>query len=150
MSAELERIETALAQINATLQRQSKDILELREQTQNIAQANNSIPVSVVIYPECGYEWMWVRIHLDANTWSRIKSGEHLTIKGKGWIPDEKETPNPKLENFYWDYWEFNGGIDKPMKVTMESPHDDFLDPEDLIAYEGKLLQEFIREFNKD
>ena len=93
---------------------------------------------------------MWVRIQLDATTWSRIKSGEHLTVKGKGWIPDETATPDPKDESFYWDYWQFNGGINKPMKVTMESFTDHFDEPEDLIAYEGPLREEFIREFDQD
>jgi hypothetical protein len=32
------------------------------------------------------------------------------------------------------------------MKLSMESPNDHFDDPEDLIAYEGPLLQEFIHE----
>jgi hypothetical protein len=102
-----------------------------------------------VIEPDCGYEWMWARIQLDADTWARIKSGEYVALKGKGWIPHETQTPNSKDENFYWDYWEFNGGINKPMKLSMECPNDHFDDPEDLIAYEGPLLQEFISEFNK-
>jgi len=146
---DFQKITTALREINRTLQSQSNEILELRNQVQNLIQANTPSSSYAVIEPDCGYEWMWARIQLDANTWARIKSGEHVTLKGKGWIPHETQTPNPKDENFYWDYWEFNGGINKPMKLSMESPNGHFDDPEDLIAYEGPLLQEFVHEFKK-
>jgi hypothetical protein len=46
-------------------------------------------------------------------------------------------------------YWEFNGGINKPMKLSMKNPDDHFDDPDDLIAYEGPLLQDFFRDFKK-
>jgi hypothetical protein len=46
------------------------------------------------------------------------------------------------------DTWEFYGGINKPMKVMMDSPVDEATDPEDRIAYEGLLLKELIMEFD--
>lgn len=146
MSADLQRIEKALAQINATLQRHSDDLRHLREQIQNIAHATTPKPVPVVIDPECGYEWMGLHIRLDAEIWSRIKAGEHIKLKGKGWMPDDDAEPNPSDELFCWDHWEFNGGIGKPMKVTMESPHENFEDIEDTIAHEGPLLARYIHE----
>ena len=146
MSTELERIEKALAQINATLQRQSEELQYLREEIHKIAEITKTKPVPVVIDPECGYEWIGVHIRLDAETWSRIKAGEHIKIKGKGWVPDEDVEPDPADELYYWDNWEFNGGIGKPMKVTMESPHEVFDDIEDTIAYEGPLLLRYVHE----
>ena len=150
MSADLQRIEKALAQINATLQRHSDDLRHLREQIQNIAQFTAPKRVPVVIDPECGYEWVGVHIRLDADTWSRIKAGERIKIKGKGWVPDEEVEPDPADELFYWDHWEFNGGIGKPMKVTMESPHEVFEDIEDTIAHEGLLLSRYVHELSPD
>ena len=146
MSLDLKGIEKALAQINQTLIQQSKDMSELREQVTRLVQLNTPKPVAAVIAPDCGYEWMWLSIHLDAETWSRVKAGEHIKIKGKGWMPIEDAIPDTADELFYWDHWEFNGGIDKPMKVTMICPHDEVDDLDDDIAYEGPLLRSFIQE----
>ena len=144
MPSELERIETALAQINATLDRQSKDIFELREDLKQLVQTSKPKPTEVVIDPECGYEWIGLQIQLDANTWSRIKSGEEVLLKGRGWVPDQNVKPDPADENFYWDYWKFSGGLDKPLRVEMVSPQDDSLDVDDCTAYEGLLLNRFV------
>jgi hypothetical protein len=145
---ELKNIEQALAQITTKLEQQSRAIDELREHVHLLAKASKPILKGVEIDPDCGYEWMWLTIRLDADTWARIKSGEHIELRGRGWVPDENVKPDPNDENFYWDYWEFNGGLDKPMRVTMVSPHDDTLDLDDRTAYEGPLLRKFIRELN--
>jgi hypothetical protein len=146
MSKELQRIEMALIKINSTLAQQTLEIQELREHLQQLVKAAKPQATGVEIDPDCGYEWMWLTIRLDAETWSRIKSGEHLELRGRGWVPDQHAEADPSNENFYWDYWEFNGGVDKPMRVTMVSPHDDSLDIDDRTAYEGPLLTKFVRE----
>lgn len=150
MLEEFQKVALALSEINQTLKSQANEISELRNQVQKLIQVCTPKPICAVIEPDCGYEWMWVRVYLDSNTWSRIKSGEHVTFRGRGWIPDETEKPNPNDENFFWDHWEFNGGINKPMKVTMESPSGNGDDPEDYIAYQGPLLQEFVFEYDGD
>ena len=146
MSTDLQRIEKALAEISETLQRQSEDIRDLREQIKSLVQVATPAPVSVVIDPECGYEWFGVRIQLDAETWSKVKAGEHIKIRGKGWVPDQNVGIDEEDDLFHWDHWEFNGGISKPMKVTMICPHDEVEDLDDGIAYEGPLLRSFIEE----
>ena len=146
MSTDLQRIEKALAQISETLQRQSEDIRDLREQIKSLVQVATPAPVSVVIDPECGYEWFGVRIQLDAETWSKVKAGEHIKIRGKGWVPDQNVGIDKEDDLFHWDHWEFNGGIGKLMKVTMICPHDEVEDLDDGIAYEGPLLRSFIEE----
>jgi len=146
MSENLERIEKALAQITATLERQSKDILELRDDFKKIAQASKPSSTDVVIDPECGYEWIGLHLQLDSNTWARIKSGEEVLLKGRGWVPDQNVKPNPADKNFYWDYWEFSGGIDRPMRVEMVSHHDNTLDVDECTAYEGPLLKRFVHQ----
>lgn len=98
------------------------EVGELRRQVQVLVQATTQPSKYAEIEPDCGYEWMWVRTKIDAATWSRIKSGEHVSIKGNGWIPDASKEPNPNDQDFHWDTWEFYGGINKPMKVFMDSP----------------------------
>ena len=122
MSTDLQRIEKALAEISETLQRQSEDIRDLCEQIKSLVQVATPAPVSVVIDPECGYEWFGVRIQLDAETWSKVKAGKHIKIRGKGWVPDQNVGIDEEDDLFHWDHWEFNGGIGKPMKVTMICP----------------------------
>ena len=145
---DFQQIKLALQEINQTLLTQSMEISELRRQVQGLVQATTQTSKYAEIEPDCGYEWMWVHIKIDAATWSRIKSGDHVSIKGNGWIPDASKEPNPNDQDFHWDTWEFYGGINKPMKVMMDSPVDEATDPEDRIAYEGPLLKEFIMEFD--
>jgi hypothetical protein len=118
--------------------------LELRDDFKKIAQATKPSSTGVVIDPECGHEWIGLHLQLDSNTWARIKSGEEVLLKGRGWVPDQNVKPDPANKNFYWDYWEFNGGIDRPMRVEMVSPHDDSLEVHDCTAYEGLLLKRFV------
>jgi hypothetical protein len=99
------------------------------------------------LFPDCGYEWMFVQIKLPAETWMRIKAGEHIKVEGKGWVPEEGVKPDPIDELFCWDFWEFKGGISKPMSVYMKSPHNE-CDSE--FAYEGVLREEFIEEFEDE
>ena len=146
MKKEFEGSEKALAQINQVLIQQSKEMSDLREQVTRLIQLNTPKPVAAVIEPDYGYEWMWLSIHLDAETWSRVKAGEHIKIKGNGWVPVEDAIPDPADELFYWDHWEFNGGIGKHMKIFMESPHEVFEDIEDTTAYDGILLKKYVRE----
>jgi hypothetical protein len=146
MSSQLDRIENALAQIAATLERQTIEVHDLLDQLQKIVLVSAPKSTGVVIDPDCGYEWIWLALRLDAGTWSRIKAGEHIELRGRGWVPEQHVKPDPADENFYWDYWEFNGGINKPMRVTMVSPHEDSLDIDDRTAYEGPLLKSFIHE----
>ena len=83
MSTDLQRIERALAEISETLQRQSEDIRDLREQIKSLVQVATPASVSVVIDPDCGYEWFGVRIQLDAETWSKVKAGKHPKLGGR-------------------------------------------------------------------
>ena len=57
---------------------------------------------------------------------------------------EEGVKPDPSDEMFCWDFWEFKGGIGKPMTVYMKSPQNDY-DSE--YAYEGPLRDDFIQEF---
>jgi hypothetical protein len=68
------QIKLALKEINQTLLTQSMEIAELRRQVQGLVQATKQPSKYAEIEPDCGYEWMWVRIKIDAATWSKIKT----------------------------------------------------------------------------
>ena len=46
------------------------------------------------LFPDCGYEWMFVQIKLPAETWMRIKAEEHVKVSGIGWVPEEGVKPD--------------------------------------------------------
>jgi hypothetical protein len=69
-----QQIKLALQEINQTLLTQSMEISELRRQVQGLVQATTQTSKYAEIEPDCGYEWMWVRIKIDAATWSKIKT----------------------------------------------------------------------------
>ena len=146
MAEDLERIEAVLAHLTKALSQQAKDITKLRKQLSQLVKHSTPTPVTALIEPDCEYSWMWTRIHLDAKTWSRVKAGEHVKVKGKGWVPEDTDLADPKHEDFHWDFWEFNGGIGKPMKVIMKSSRYKYDDPEDEIAFDGLLLKCYVQE----
>jgi hypothetical protein len=64
-------------------------------------------PSSATISVEWGYETH--AITLSVKNWSRVKRGLPLKIRGKGyWYEGE----------FFWDYWDFGGGLDGHLWVS--------------------------------
>jgi hypothetical protein len=47
-------------------------------------------------------------ITLTPRNWAKVKSGKGLKIRGKGYIYDAE---------FFWDYWQFGGGLDASLDV---------------------------------
>lgn len=137
--------EEQLAEFRAMLERQGKEIRSLQRKLNALLKAIKPPPKGAYIYPDCGYEWMNVWIKLDPKTWAKVKAGQHVKIKGKGWSPEESGVHDPKDEDFSWDYWEFMGGIGKPMSVYMKSPHDPTMDD---YAYQGVLRTDSFEEFD--
>jgi hypothetical protein len=46
---------------------------------------------------------------------SKISKGKKVTIRGKGYYYEGE---------FFWDYWDFSGGIDGELEVRYGSPKD--------------------------
>jgi len=137
-------IDKQLNELLKIVEAQSQEIKQIKESLSALIEQAKPKRVGAYLFPDCGYEWMFVQIKLPAETWMRIKAGEHVKVAGNGWVPEEGVKPDPRDEMFCWDYWEFKGGIGKPMTVYMKSPHNEF-DSE--FAYEGVLKQEFVEEF---
>jgi hypothetical protein len=47
--------------------------------------------------------------------WSKISKGRKVTIRGKAYYYEGE---------FFWDYWDFSGGIDRRLEVRYSSPKD--------------------------
>jgi hypothetical protein len=138
-------INQQLTDLFKLVQAQSEEIKEIKECLSELIVQTKPKRMGAYLFPDCGYEWMFVQIKLPAETWMRIKAGEHVKVEGKGWVPEEGVKPDPSDEMFCWDFWEFNGGIGKPMTVYMKSPYNE---SDSEFAYEGILHQEYIEEFN--
>ncbi len=133
-----------LVRLLNAVESQSKEIRSLRRKVDSLAKVVTPPLKGAFIYPDCGYEWMNVAIKLDPKTWAKIKAGQHVKIKGKGWTPEGGGANDPEDEFFHWDHWEFKGGIDKTMTVFMESPRDPEMSD---YAYEGVLRSDSFEEF---
>ena len=133
-----------LSDLIKIVEAQAKEIKQIKECLIELVERNKPKSMGAYLFPDCGYEWMFVQIKLPAETWMRIKAGEHVKVAGNGWVPEEGVKPDPSDEMFCWDFWEFKGGIGKPMTVFMKSPNEEY---EDAFAYEGPLRDDFIQEF---
>ena len=139
-------ISKKLCELIELVKAQSTDLKAIKEQLTHLTEQTKPKRMGAYLFPDCGYEWMFVQIKLPAETWMRIKAGEHVKVEGNGWVPEEGVKPDPNDELFCWDFWEFKGGIGKPMTVYMKSPHNEY-DSE--FAYEGVLREEYIQEFEE-
>jgi hypothetical protein len=56
-----------------------------------------------------------VDLLVSKRNWSKIIRGGTITIRGSGYRYDGE---------FYWDYWDFSGGIDGELRARYGSPKD--------------------------
>jgi len=56
-----------------------------------------------------------VELRISKRNWAKIIRGEQVTIRGKGYHYEGE---------FFWDYWDFSGGIDGELRVRYGSPKD--------------------------
>jgi len=146
MKDQTSSIEKKLNKLIKIVEAQSQEIKLIKESLSALSEQTKPKRMGAYLFPDCGYEWMFVQIKVPAETWMRIKAGEHIKVAGNGWVPEEGVKPDPNDELFCWDFWEFKGGIGKPMTVYMKSPHNEY-DSE--FAYEGVLREEYIQEFEE-
>lgn len=96
-------------------------------------QEREAMTKGAIITVEWGYE-----IHqlvLTPKNWTRVKSGHALTIRGKGYYYDAQ---------FYWDHWNFGGGLDGALSVEYDRPGS--FDPGD--GFIGNLSDAMIEEID--
>lgn len=56
-----------------------------------------------------------VELSVSKRNWSKILRGSDVTIRGQGYNYDGE---------FYWDYWDFSGGVDGAVIVRYGRPKD--------------------------
>lgn len=56
-----------------------------------------------------------VELLVSKRNWSKIIRGEKVTIRGRGYSYDGE---------FFWDYWDFSGGVDGELIVRYGCPKD--------------------------
>jgi hypothetical protein len=61
-----------------------------------------------------GYD-VKVELLVSERNWSKVLKGESVTIRGGGYYYEG---------DFFWDYWDFSGGIDGDLQVRYGSPKD--------------------------
>jgi hypothetical protein len=62
-----------------------------------------------------GYD-VHVELKLTHDDWAKVLAGESVSLRGDGY---EYEG------DFFWDYWDFSGGLTGELVVTYDSPEDD-------------------------
>lgn len=70
---------------------------------QDLIRDGNGAEISV----EWGYDLHTIK--LTARNWRRVASGKPLSIRGKGYYYEGE---------FFWDYWDFGGGLEGRLVVT--------------------------------
>ena len=62
-----------------------------------------------------GYE-IDVELYVPEDDWTRILNGEKITIRGDGYAYEGQ---------FYWDYWDFSGGLNGELRIRYGSPDEE-------------------------
>jgi hypothetical protein len=73
-----------------------------------------------------------VELLVSKRKWSKIIKGQDVTIRGKGYYYDP---------GFFWDYWDFSGGIDGTLIVRYGSPKDGWYDGQGFIGTPREALE---------
>jgi len=119
-----------------------KNQVELEQIKSILVKKSMPAPVGAYVHIVTSYEWGTPTIRISPSNWKKIKAGVHLKIRGQGWRFNEYIDENSDKQFFNWDYWDFRGGIDKPLIVTMRRKG---YDPE--VIYSGELYSSMIEEF---
>lgn len=135
-----------LARLLTLVEGQAREIRAIKRKLDEVARAVRPKLKGAVVYPDCGYEWMDVYIELSPKTWAKVKSGRPVKVKGTGWVPEGYEK-TVDSKDFFWDYWEFKGGIGKPLTVFMKSPHDPTMNE---YAFDDVLREDSFEEIDSD
>jgi hypothetical protein len=143
MSADAKKIEKLFDEIRQLKKLALKNQAELHQIKTILVNKAKPAPVGAYVHIGTSYEWGTPTIRISASNWKKIKAGVHLKIRGQGWRFNEYIDENSDKQFFKWDYWEFQGGIDKPLIVTMR---DKKLGEE--IVYDGELYSSMIEEFS--
>jgi hypothetical protein len=142
MSVETNKIEKLFKEITELKKLVLKNQVELKAIKVHLFEKAKPLPVGAYVHIAPSYEWGSPTIKISPTKWKKIKSGKHLKIRGQGWRFNDYFDEVSDDQFFKWDYWEFNGGIGKPLIVTMRDKQYG-----DEVVYNGELYSSMIEEF---
>lgn len=119
-----------------------KNQVELEQIKATLINKAKPDPIGAYIHIGTSYEWGTPTVRISPANWKKIKAGTHLRIRGQGWRFNDYFDEVSEDQYFKWDYWEFKGGIDKPLTVTMRDK-----EYGDEIVYNGDLHSSMVEEF---
>jgi len=99
---------------------------------------------AVLKTPMYSYEYGEVSTTVSARDWARIKRGEALSLRGQG--SRAGDPMDESDDDMTWDYWQFSGGLDGRLVVTMKY-QDTINEWEWDQAFVGMLSEVDIKEF---
>jgi hypothetical protein len=133
IESQLAQIAMLLRELKSELQVVSADIVVLKE---HVLEEKKPARKYAVITLPFTYEFGEPAITLTEEDWIRVKSGETVQILGKGQMIEG--------DFFYWDRWEFSGGMGGVVKLDMKFEENGEFEAE----LEEKLTAELIEEFD--
>ena len=77
-------INEKFAELSKILKEKSEEIKQIKNSLNALMEQIKPKRMGAYLFPDCGYEWMFVQIKLPAETWIRIKAGEHVKVAGNG------------------------------------------------------------------
>lgn len=119
-----------------------KNQVELEEIKSILINKTKPAPIGAYVHIGTSYEWGTPTIRISPSNWKKIKAGVQLKIRGQGWRFNDYFDEVSDEQFFHWDYWDFQGGINKPLMVTMRSK-----EYGDEVIYRGELHSSMIEEF---
>lgn len=119
-----------------------KNQVELEQIKSILINKAKAAPIGAYVHTDSSYEWGTPSIRISPANWKKIKAGEPLKIRGQGWRFNDYFNEVSDEQFFHWDYWDFQGGIGKPLIVTMRSK-----EYGDEVVYKGELYSSMIEEF---
>lgn len=142
MSADINKIEKLLKETAELKKMVLKNQLELKAIKNHLFKIAKPLPVGAYVHTDSSYEWGTPTIKISPVNWKKITAGERLKIRGQGWRFNDYFNEVSDEQFFHWDYWDFQGGIGKPLIVTMRSK-----EYGDEVVYKSELYLSMIEEF---
>ena len=80
------------------------------------------------------YDIVEVELSVSKRNWTKIVKGQEVTIRGKGYYYEG---------DYFWDYWDFSGGLDGELRVRYGSPKDGDYSGEGTITTVGDAIDAY-------
>ncbi len=136
-------LKVLLEKVNAVHKIALKNQVEIVKIRKQLLHKSKPVPTGAFVSADHSYEWGLPTIRISPSNWGKIKSGKTLKLRGQGWRFNDYFDEVSDDQFFHWDYWEFQGGINIPLIVTMLGKHSSE------VVYNSLLYLSMIKEFQQ-